>query len=44
MQSTANSAEQSKEIADYKQKCKEIVSISPILQLEVISSASLPKG
>lgn len=34
----------SRMLQEYKQKCKECLGKSPNLQLEVVSSASLPKG
>ena len=39
-----NQAENNRRLQDNKQKCKECVNNSPNLQLEVVSSASLPKG
>ena len=30
--------------ADYKQRLQDVLNTAPVLQLEVISSASLPKG
>jgi hypothetical protein len=30
--------------ADYKQRLQDVIPTAPVLQLEVISSASLPKG
>jgi hypothetical protein len=37
-------ADHSRMLQEYKMKCKECLGNSPNLQLEVVSSASLPKG